>query len=80
MFNLKQLQNSMSKLQKEVKWIPLTYIYITAHFSGLVQALQCQCDGVKLKYGSKPVKWCGHASVFQMGEKCQPSHITLRKI
>jgi hypothetical protein len=56
MFNLKQLQNSMSKLQKEVKWIPLTYIYITAHFSGLVQALQCQCDGVKLKYGSKPVK------------------------
>jgi hypothetical protein len=23
MFNLKQLQNSMSKLQKEVKWIPL---------------------------------------------------------
>ena len=40
MFNLKQLQNSMSKLQKEVKWIPLTYIYITAHFSGWVQAHQ----------------------------------------
>ena len=53
MFNLKQLQNSMSKLQKEVKWIPLIYIYITAHFAGLVQALQSQCDGVKLNYGCK---------------------------
>ena len=50
MFNLKQLQNSMSKLQEEVKWIPLAYIYITAHFSGLVQALHRQCDGAKLKY------------------------------
>jgi hypothetical protein len=33
MFNLKQLQNSMSKLQKEVKWIPLTYSLVPKVFA-----------------------------------------------
>ena len=80
MFNLKQLQNSMSKLQKEVKWIPLTYIYITAHFSGLIQALQSQCDGVKLNYGPQTCYMMRSCKCFPNGEKCQPSHITERKI
>jgi len=77
---LKTVTKFNGKIAERGKMDTLTFIYITAHFSGLVQALQLQCDGVKLYYWPKPVKWCGHASVFQMWAKCQPSHITRRKI
>lgn len=35
-----QIQKSIGKLQKEVKPIPLGYIYMTTTFSGFQQALQ----------------------------------------
>ena len=37
---LEQFKNSIKKSYKEAKSIPLTYIYITTQFLGLVQALQ----------------------------------------
>ena len=59
----------------EAKSIPLTHIYMTAQLSWL----QYKVVEVNWFYGSKLpflVKWCSHASVFQVWVKCRTSHLT----
>jgi hypothetical protein len=41
-----QIQNLIDQLQKEVKLIPLGYIYMTTPFSGFQQALQYKVVGL----------------------------------
>ena len=44
-----QFQHPIEKPQKKVNSIPLTHIYMTAHFPGLINALQYNM--AVLKYG-----------------------------
>ena len=44
----------LKNLTKETKWIPLSHIYMAAHFPGLLQTLQYKVEG--FNYGSFMVK------------------------